>query len=225
MATYDFLLYGANGYTGKLIAERASDYGLVPLLAGRDGTALSALAASTGFDHRVIDLSDTTGLDAALQQLLLPKDPDDERNAFVEVRAGTGGDESALFAGDLARLYTRYAERQGWQVEAVSESPSELGGYKEVVLRVSGPGAYGRLLLMPGAKAPVAVVSKGRQVCTCFNVTEPAIAEQLKRSEGSEDQRLASLQSALQCGTNCGSCVPELRRLVRATTAAAAVAI
>jgi peptide chain release factor 1 len=94
--------------------------------------------------------SDLTQLDADLQQLLLPKDPDDERNAFVEVRAGTGGDESALFAGDLARLYTRYAERQGWQVEAVSESPGELGGYKEVVLRVSGPGAYGRLRFESG---------------------------------------------------------------------------
>ncbi|WP_235501310.1 PCRF domain-containing protein, partial [Hydrogenophaga sp. Root209] len=89
--------------------------------------------------------ADMAQLDTELQQLLLPKDPDDERNAFVEIRAGTGGDESALFAGDLARLYTRYAERQGWQVETVSESPSELGGYKEVVLRVSGAGAYGRL--------------------------------------------------------------------------------
>ncbi|WP_300655124.1 PCRF domain-containing protein, partial [Hydrogenophaga sp.] len=94
--------------------------------------------------------TDLAQLDTDLQQLLLPKDPDDERNAFVEIRAGTGGDESALFAGDLARLYTRYAERQGWQVEAVSESPSELGGYKEVVLRVSGPGAYGRLRFESG---------------------------------------------------------------------------
>ena len=94
--------------------------------------------------------ADMAQLDADLQQLLLPKDPDDERNAFVEVRAGTGGDESALFAGDLARLYTRYAEKQGWQVEAVSESPSELGGYKEVVLRISGPGAYGRLRFESG---------------------------------------------------------------------------
>jgi peptide chain release factor 1 len=94
--------------------------------------------------------ADMVRLDTELQQLLLPKDPDDERNAFVEIRAGTGGDESALFAGDLARLYTRYAERQGWQVEVVSESPSELGGYKEVVLRVSGPGAYGRLRFESG---------------------------------------------------------------------------
>ena len=94
--------------------------------------------------------ADMDRLDTELQQLLLPRDPDDERNAFVEIRAGTGGDESALFAGDLARLYTRYAEKQGWQVETVSESPSELGGYKEVVLRVAGPGAYGRLRFESG---------------------------------------------------------------------------
>jgi peptide chain release factor 1 len=89
-------------------------------------------------------------LDAELQQLLLPKDPDDERNAFVEIRAGTGGDESALFAGDLARMITRYAEAQRWTVEVVSESPSELGGYKEVVLRVVGHGAYGKLRFESG---------------------------------------------------------------------------
>ena len=94
--------------------------------------------------------TDMAQLDTELQQLLLPKDPDDERNAFVEIRAGTGGDESALFAGDLARLYTRYAEKQRWQVEVVSESPSELGGYKEVVLRVAGHGAYGRLRFESG---------------------------------------------------------------------------
>ncbi len=94
--------------------------------------------------------SDLEALDAELQQLLLPKDPDDERNAFVEIRAGTGGDESALFAGDLARLYTRYAEAQRWAVEVVSESPSELGGYKEVVLRIEGHGAYGKLRFESG---------------------------------------------------------------------------
>ncbi|MDR7151110.1 peptide chain release factor 1 [Hydrogenophaga palleronii] len=94
--------------------------------------------------------ADMIALDAELQQQLLPKDPDDERNAFMEIRAGTGGDESALFAGDLARLYTRYAEAQGWQVEIVSESPSELGGYKEVVLRIAGHGAYGRLRFESG---------------------------------------------------------------------------
>ena len=89
-------------------------------------------------------------LEAELQRMLLPKDPDDARNAFMEIRAGTGGDESALFAGDLARMYTRYAQAQGWRVEVMSESPAELGGYKEVVLRVEGDGAYGRLRFESG---------------------------------------------------------------------------
>ena len=77
-------------------------------------------------------------LDATLQRLLLPKDPDDAKPVFVEVRAGTGGDESALFAGDLLRMYLRYAERQRWHAEIVSSSPSELGGYKEVIVRIAG---------------------------------------------------------------------------------------
>ena len=79
-------------------------------------------------------------LDATLQRLLLPKDADDARALFLEIRAGTGGDESALFAGDLLRMYLRYAERRRWQVEIVSSSPGELGGYKEVIVRIA-PGA------------------------------------------------------------------------------------
>lgn len=89
-------------------------------------------------------------LEVDLQKLLLPKDPNDERNIFLEIRAGTGGDESALFAGDLLRMYTRYAERQRWQVEMVSESPSELGGFKEVIVRIVGLGAYSRLKFESG---------------------------------------------------------------------------
>ncbi|HEX7218402.1 MAG TPA: peptide chain release factor 1 [Burkholderiales bacterium] len=89
-------------------------------------------------------------LQAELQKALLPKDPNDERNLFIEVRAGTGGDESALFAGDLFRMYTRYAERKGWQVELISESPSELGGYKEVIARIVGQGAFSRLKFESG---------------------------------------------------------------------------
>ena len=89
-------------------------------------------------------------LAADLQRMLLPKDPDDARPAFVEIRAGTGGDESALFAGDLLRMYTRYAQSQGWKCEIVSESPSELGGYKEVVLRVEGDQVYGALKFESG---------------------------------------------------------------------------
>ncbi len=89
-------------------------------------------------------------LDGELQKMLLPKDPNDERNIILEIRAGTGGDESALFAGDLLRMYTRYAERNRWQVEMMSESPSDLGGYKEVIIRIAGLGAYSKLKFESG---------------------------------------------------------------------------
>lgn len=89
-------------------------------------------------------------LEEELQKLLLPKDPNDERNLFLEIRAGTGGEESALFAAELFRMYVRYAERNRWQVELVSESPSDLGGYKEVIARVIGTGAYSKLKFESG---------------------------------------------------------------------------
>ncbi len=89
-------------------------------------------------------------MQADLQRLLLPKDPNDDKNIFLEIRAGTGGDESALFAADLFRMYTRFAERQRWQVEVVSASESDLGGYKEVILRIVGQGAYSKLKFESG---------------------------------------------------------------------------
>lgn len=89
-------------------------------------------------------------LESQLQILLLPKDPNDDNNAYLEVRAGTGGDEAALFAGDLFRMYSRYAERQGWRTELVSASEGEIGGFKEVIVRVSGQGVYGRLKFESG---------------------------------------------------------------------------
>jgi peptide chain release factor 1 len=89
-------------------------------------------------------------LEQELQKMLLPKDANDERNIFLEIRAGTGGDESALFAGDLLRMYTRFAERNRWQVEMVSESTSDLGGYREVIVRIVGNGAYSKLKFESG---------------------------------------------------------------------------
>jgi peptide chain release factor 1 len=89
-------------------------------------------------------------MQAELQRLLLPKDPNDDKNIFLEIRAGTGGDESALFAADLFRMYIRYAERQRWQVEVVSASESDLGGYKEVILRIVGQAAYSKLKFESG---------------------------------------------------------------------------
>ncbi|QDC80712.1 peptide chain release factor 1 [Candidatus Methylopumilus universalis] len=85
-----------------------------------------------------------------LQKLLLPKDPSDEKNIFLEIRAGTGGDESALFAGDLFRMYSRYTERQGWKMEIVSSSESEVGGYKEIIMKIIGQGAYSKLKFESG---------------------------------------------------------------------------
>ena len=88
--------------------------------------------------------------EAALQRLLLPRDPNDERAVFLEIRAGTGGDESALFAGDLVRMYLRHAERRGWRTESVSENVSDLGGYKEAIVRIDGADAYARLKFESG---------------------------------------------------------------------------
>src|SRR5690606_24272778 len=85
-----------------------------------------------------------------LQKLLLPRDPDDERNVFIEIRAGTGGEESALFAADLLRMYLRFAERNHWQTEIVSSHESDPGGFKEVIVRIAGAGAYSRLKFESG---------------------------------------------------------------------------
>jgi peptide chain release factor 1 len=118
-------------------------------------------------------------LEDELQRLLLPRDPDDARNAFLEIRAGTGGDESALFAGDLARMYTRYAATAGWRVEILSASDNEIGGYKEVVLRVEGDGVYGALRFESGGhrvqRVP-ATETQGRihtSACTVAVMPEP----------------------------------------------------
>jgi peptide chain release factor 1 len=117
-------------------------------------------------------------LDIVLQAALLPKDPNDERNVFLEIRAGTGGDESALFAGNLLRMYVRYAERHRWQTEIVSASSSELGGYKEVIVRIVGQGAYSKLKFESGGhrvqRVP-ATESQGRihtSACTVAVIPE-----------------------------------------------------
>ena len=135
--------------------------------------------------------SELAELQDELQRLLLPKDPDDARPAFIEIRAGTGGDESALFAGDLARMYTRFAERQGWRVDVMSESASELGGYKEVVLHIEGApsahmggaGVYGTLRFESGGHRVQRVPeteTQGRihtSACTVAVMPEPDPAQ------------------------------------------------
>ncbi len=154
-------------------------------------------------------------LEDELQRLLLPKDPDDARNAFLEIRAGTGGDESALFAGDLARMYMRHAANVGWKVEVVSESPSELGGYKEIVLRVVGDGVYGALRFESGGhrvqRVP-ATETQGRihtSACTVAVMPEPDEQEAVKlnpadlridtfRASGAGGQHINKTDSAVR---------------------------
>ncbi|MFO1333063.1 MAG: peptide chain release factor 1 [Rubrivivax sp.] len=129
--------------------------------------------------------ADLERLHAELQASLLPRDPDDERNAFVEIRAGTGGDESALFAGDLVRMYLRYCERRGWRTEVISESPAELGGWKELVLRVAGERVFESLRFESGGhrvqRVP-ATEAQGRihtSACTVAVLPEPDEAEEI----------------------------------------------
>ena len=162
-------------------------------------------------------------LEGELQRMLLPKDPDDARNAFVEIRAGTGGDESALFAADLLRMYTRYCERRGWKAEILSESLSELGGYKEVVLKIEGQdsnspggsGVYGALKFESGGhrvqRVPV-TETQGRihtSACTVAVLAEPdeAVAIQINpadlridtyRASGAGGQHINKTDSAVR---------------------------
>ena len=159
--------------------------------------------------------ADIAQAEAALQAALLPRDPDDERNAFLEVRAGTGGDESALFAADLVRMYLRHCERQGWRTEVMSESPSDLGGYKELVLRIEGAGAYGRLRFESGGhrvqRVPV-TETQGRihtSACTVAVLPEPDAADEVKlnpaelridtfRASGAGGQHVNKTDSAIR---------------------------
>ena len=118
-------------------------------------------------------------LESALQRMLLPKDPNDGRNVFLEIRAGTGGDEAAIFSGDLFRMYSRYAERRGWRLEILSENEGEHGGYKEVIARVEGDSVYGKLKFESGAHRVQRVPeteSQGRihtSACTVAVLPEP----------------------------------------------------
>ena len=154
-------------------------------------------------------------LQQALQASLLPKDPDDERNAFLEIRAGTGGDESALFAADLARMYLRHAERQGWRSEVMSQTQSDLGGYKELVLRLEGPGVYGQLRFESGGhrvqRVPV-TETQGRihtSACTVAVLPEADETEQVQlnpaelridtfRASGAGGQHVNKTDSAIR---------------------------
>jgi peptide chain release factor 1 len=154
-------------------------------------------------------------LEAELQRMLLPKDPQDARPAYLEIRAGTGGDESALFAADLLRMYTRFAQNKGWKVELLSESPSELGGFKEVVIRLEGENAFGQLRFESGGhrvqRVP-ATETQGRihtSACTVAVLAEPDEAKAVQinpadlridtyRASGAGGQHINKTDSAVR---------------------------
>jgi len=153
----------------ELLAESAGDEAMAAL--ARDESSAAA--------------ADLERLLAELQTALLPRDADDSRNVFLEIRAGTGGDESALFAADLARMYLRYAERRRWKTEILSESASDLGGYKELVVRIEGDLVYAALKFESGGhrvqRVP-ATETQGRihtSACTIAVLPEPDAAEEI----------------------------------------------
>ncbi len=178
-------------------------------------SANDADMAQMAQDEITAALADVDRLHQTLQASLLPKDPDDVRNAFVEIRAGTGGDESALFAADIARMYLRHAERLGWRTELMSESLSDLGGYKEVVLRIEGSNVYGQLKFESGGhrvqRVPV-TETQGRihtSACTVAVLPEPDEAEEIQlnpadlridtfRASGAGGQHVNKTDSAIR---------------------------
>ncbi|ARU87479.1 peptide chain release factor 1 [Pseudomonas sp. M30-35] len=154
-------------------------------------------------------------LEGDLQRMLLPKDPNDDRNVFLEVRAGTGGDEAAIFSGDLFRMYSRYAERRGWRVEILSANEGEHGGYKEVIARIEGDNVYSKLKFESGAHRVQRVPeteSQGRvhtSACTVAVLPEPDEQAEINinpadlrvdtyRSSGAGGQHVNTTDSAIR---------------------------
>ncbi len=196
------------GRYARYVQREADLDGAREMLADPD-MAEMAQEEVTGAEAELLQLEDE------LQRLLLPRDPDDTRNAFMEIRAGTGGDESALFAGDLTRMYSRYAANVGWKVEVVSENAAELGGYKEIVLRIEGDNVYGTLKFESGGhrvqRVP-ATETQGRihtSACTVAVMPEPDETEAIKlnpadlridtfRASGAGGQHINKTDSAVR---------------------------
>ena len=144
--------------------------------------------------------ADLERLEQEIQSLLLPKDPNDDRPVFLEIRAGTGGDESALFAGDLLRMYVRYAESRRWKAEVVSASESDLGGYKEVILRVEGSGAYSRLKFESGGhrvqRVPVTETQGRIHTSACTVAVMPEADEMTEVEINPADLRIDTFRAS-----------------------------
>lgn len=187
----------------SVIVERFHDYKVV---LGRVSEARRILGDETDRELRELaqsELDDLTGRQAVLEdelrRLLTPRDPNDDRNVFLEVRAGAGGDEAGLFAADLARMYWKYAERQGWKVEMVDRHPTGVGGFKEVILFVQGKGAWSRLKFERGVhrvqRVPV-TESAGRIHTSTVTVAVLPEAEDVEVKVNEQDIRVDVYRSS-----------------------------
>jgi peptide chain release factor 1 len=203
-------------------AEAAEVVGLFRRYEQRESDLAAARELLADPDMAEMAREEISGAEAELAQLLgdlqtalLPRDPDDHRNAFVEIRAGTGGEESALFAADLARMYTRYAEQQGWRSEVMSENASDLGGYKEVVFRFEGDNVYEKMKFESGGHRVQRVPeteAQGRihtSACTVAVMPEPDEAAEVTlnpadlridtfRASGAGGQHINKTDSAIR---------------------------
>jgi len=144
--------------------------------------------------------ADLERLESELNVLMIPKDPNDRNAAFLEVRAGTGGDEAAIFAGDLFRMYSRYAEKMGWRVEILSENFGEHGGYKEVISRIEGDGVYGRFKFESGAhrvqRVPETEAQGRIHTSACTVAIMPEVDEDVPVEINSADLRVDTFRAS-----------------------------
>ena len=188
----------------KRIAEKARE---VMVMRGQMAEA-EALAEDASADRDLVNMAieeradlkgRLPGVEREMQLMLLPKDRDDEGSAVIEVRAGTGGDEAALFAGDLWRMYQRYASKRGWQVELVSATEGEMGGYKEVIAQLNGAGVFGRLKFESGVhrvqRVP-ATEAQGRIHTSAATVAILPVPEEVNIEVRDQDIRIDTYRSS-----------------------------
>ncbi len=171
-----------------------------------EAAGLQKLAVEADPEMRTLAQEELPALKSRLEQLeselrlhLIPRDPRDDKNIFLEIRAGTGGDEAAIFAGDLFRMYARYAETHGWKVEILSESPGEHGGYKEIIARVQGAGAYSRLKFESGGHRVQRVPqteAQGRVHTSAATVAVLAELEEVEIDISSADLRIDTFRAS-----------------------------
>lgn len=184
----------ANCYD-RYLQARDNSKSLQELLDGDDKELAEIAADEIGAANTAVD-----SIEEELQWHLIPKDPDDERNIYLEVRAGTGGDEAAIFAGDLFRMYSRFAESQGWQIEIISAHHGEHGGFKEVIARVSGHGVYAQLKFESGTHRVQRVPeteSQGRvHTSACTIAILPEVEEIDDVQINSDDLRIDTYRSS-----------------------------